>query len=39
MGELMQVYGIGAAKADRYGRGFLEVVARSAAASAPASAP
>jgi ATP-dependent DNA helicase RecQ len=26
--ELMQVYGIGATKAARYGRGFLEVVAR-----------
>jgi len=28
LGELMRVYGIGATKADRYGRGFLEVVAR-----------
>jgi ATP-dependent DNA helicase RecQ len=27
--ELMHVYGIGEAKAARYGRGFLEVVARS----------
>ena len=26
--ELMGVYGIGATKAARYGRGFLEVVAR-----------
>jgi ATP-dependent DNA helicase RecQ len=32
--ELMRVYGIGATKAARYGRGFLEVVAR--AASPPA---
>jgi ATP-dependent DNA helicase RecQ len=32
--ELMQVYGIGATKAARYGRGFLEVVAR--AVSPPA---
>jgi ATP-dependent DNA helicase RecQ len=38
-GELLQVYGIAAAKADRYGRGFLEVIARSAAASTPATAP
>jgi len=27
VGELMQVYGIGQAKADRYGPGFLEVIA------------
>jgi ATP-dependent DNA helicase RecQ len=27
VGELMQVYGIGAAKAERYGRGFLDVIA------------
>ncbi|HET8646612.1 MAG TPA: HRDC domain-containing protein, partial [Vicinamibacteria bacterium] len=27
IGELMQVYGIGAAKADRYGQGFLQVIA------------
>jgi ATP-dependent DNA helicase RecQ len=32
--ELMRVYGIGATKAARYGRGFLEVVAR--AVSPPA---
>ena len=30
-GELMDVYGIGVAKADRFGRGFLDVIARSAA--------
>jgi len=29
-GDLMDVYGIGVAKADRYGRGFLDVIARSA---------
>jgi ATP-dependent DNA helicase RecQ len=29
-GELLQVYGIGAAKAERYGRGFLEVIASAA---------
>ena len=35
-GELMDVYGIGVAKADRFGRGFLEVIARAATAlSAP----
>jgi ATP-dependent DNA helicase RecQ len=28
LGELMRVYGIGAAKIDRYGRGFLDTVAR-----------
>ena len=27
-GELMDVYGIGVAKADRFGRGFLDVIAR-----------
>jgi ATP-dependent DNA helicase RecQ len=27
LGELMQVYGIGAAKADKYGQGFLDVIA------------
>jgi ATP-dependent DNA helicase RecQ len=32
--ELMAVHGIGAAKAERYGRGFLEVVARAATSSA-----
>jgi superfamily II DNA helicase RecQ len=32
--ELMRVYGIGATKATRHGRGFLEVVAR--AVSPPA---
>ena len=31
-GDLMDVYGIGVAKADRYGRGFLEVIARGAPA-------
>jgi ATP-dependent DNA helicase RecQ len=31
-GELMDVYGIGVAKADRFGRGFLDVIARAAAA-------
>ena len=30
-GELMDVYGIGVAKADRFGRGFLDVIARAAA--------
>ena len=29
--ELMRVYGIGATKAARYGRGFLDVVARAGA--------
>lgn len=28
LGELMSVHGIGAVKADRYGRGFLDTVAR-----------
>ena len=28
LGELMSVHGIGPAKADRYGRGFLDTVAR-----------
>jgi ATP-dependent DNA helicase RecQ len=32
LGELTRVYGIGAAKAERYGHGFLEVVARTLAA-------
>jgi ATP-dependent DNA helicase RecQ len=33
--ELMDVYGIGVAKADRFGRGFLEVIARSAPTLSP----
>ena len=33
--ELMDVYGIGVAKADRFGRGFLEVIARGAPAMSP----
>jgi ATP-dependent DNA helicase RecQ len=34
LGELMSVHGIGPAKADRYGRGFLETVARALSPSA-----
>ena len=34
LGELMSVHGIGPAKADRYGRGFLDTVARALSASA-----
>jgi ATP-dependent DNA helicase RecQ len=34
-GELMDVYGIGVAKADRFGRGFLEVIARGASPPPP----
>ena len=33
LGALLQVHGIGAAKAERYGRGWLEIVARSAPAA------
>jgi ATP-dependent DNA helicase RecQ len=33
--DLMDVYGIGVAKADRYGRGFLDVIARSASTLSP----
>jgi len=33
--ELMKVYGIGATKAARYGRGFLEVVARALSPQVP----
>jgi ATP-dependent DNA helicase RecQ len=34
-GELMDVYGIGVAKADRFGRGFLDVIARAAPTLSP----
>ncbi|HEV7501348.1 MAG TPA: HRDC domain-containing protein, partial [Vicinamibacteria bacterium] len=34
LGELMSVHGIGPAKADRYGRGFLDTVARALSPSA-----
>ena len=34
-GELMDVYGIGVAKADRFGRGFLDVIARAASTLSP----
>jgi ATP-dependent DNA helicase RecQ len=34
-GDLMDVYGIGVAKADRYGRGFLDVIARAASTLSP----
>jgi ATP-dependent DNA helicase RecQ len=34
-GDLMDVYGIGVAKADRYGKGFLDVIARAAPTLSP----
>jgi hypothetical protein len=37
--ELMRVYGIGATKAARYGRGFLEVVARAVSPPAGGAGP
>ncbi len=39
LGELMQVHGIGQTKADRYGRGFLDVIASALSAGSPAAAP
>ena len=38
-GELMDVYGIGVAKADRFGRGFLAVIAEVIARAAPTLSP
>jgi ATP-dependent DNA helicase RecQ len=39
LGELTQVHGIGQTKADRYGRGFLDVIASALSAGSPAAAP